>query len=264
MIADNIIEAKNLIVRFTSKNGRTQSAVDNISLSLSRGETIAIVGESGSGKTTLLRTLIGLAEKSAGSVFLFGTDISQVAPKELSTIRRRCGYVAQDPYGAIPPRLSALDAVIEPEIIANSGKLKKEIRFRAQELLSELGLEGERVLHSRAVALSGGQRQRVELARALMLSPELLLCDEPTSMQDTSTRGEIIEVLKKRLATGMAMVFVTHDILLAGLTADRIIVMKDGKNCEEGRAESVINNPTHQYTIALMNAIPRFRVKEPE
>ncbi len=258
---DNILKAEKLTICFKSKNRTLHTAVDNISLSLSGGETLAIVGESGSGKTTLLRAIMGLAEKTAGKVFLFGLDVDMLMFSELAKLRRRCGYVAQDPYGAIPPGLSALEAVIEPEVIACSGMPKEEARIRAKKLLAELGLEGERILNSRAVGLSGGQRQRVELARSLMLAPELLLCDEPTSMQDVSTRGDIIEVLKQRVASGMAMIFVTHDLLLAGRAADRIMVMKGGKLCEEGTTKSVLNSPSHPYTVALINAVPRITSK---
>ncbi|MFR5881773.1 MAG: ATP-binding cassette domain-containing protein, partial [Cloacibacillus evryensis] len=151
-----------------------------------------------------------------------------------------------DPYGAIPPGLSVIDAVTEPEISAGVRRAKEERRERAKDLLAEVGLTGERILSSRAVGLSGGQRQRVELARALMLDPELLLCDEPTSMQDASTRGEIIEVLRRRTEKGMSMLFVTHDLLLAAHAARKIIVLKDGRLCEAAqrgarRAEASIH-----------------------
>ena len=107
------------------------------------------------------------------------------------------------------------------------------------------------------MGLSGGQRQRVELARALMLAPELLLCDEPTSMQDVSTRGDIIDALKRRAANGMSLVFVTHDLILAGRAAERILVMKDGLVCEEGPSQKLLSSPSHPYTKALMEAVPR-------
>ncbi len=256
---DNAVEAEGITVRFISKEGTVHTAVDNISLSLNAGETLAIVGESGSGKTTLLRTLLGLVAHESGHVSLFGREIDSLSPKELGKLRRMCGYVPQDPYGAIPPGLSAVNAVIEPEVIAGRGLAKDEIRERARVLLAELGLEGDRILNSRAVELSGGQRQRVELARALMLSPKLLLCDEPTSMQDASTRVEIIDVLDRRVALGMSMIFVTHDLILAGRAAGSIMVMKDGKLCEKGSSQAVLKNPSHPYTIALMDAIPKLK-----
>ena len=205
-----IVKACNITVAFKSKNGTVHTAVDDISFYLDKGKSLAIAGESGSGKTTLLRALLGLVSLKTGSVSLFGAEIADLRSRELGMVRRMCGYVPQDPYGAIPPGLSALNAVMEPAVIACSHISKDEMRERAIKLLAELGLEGERILNSRAVGLSGGQRQRVELARALMLGPELMLCDEPTSMQDASTRGEIIQVLGKRVTAGMSLIFVTH------------------------------------------------------
>ena len=257
-MANEILNIKNLKVCFKSKNGATHTAVDDISFTLSSGDVIALVGESGSGKTTLVRAVMGLIEKTSGSVRLFGKDTSALSCGEFNEIRRMCGYIPQDPYGAIPPGLSALDAVTEPALIAHK-YTKDERTQRARFLLDELGLRDERILHSRAVGLSGGQRQRVEIARALMLSPKLLICDEPTSMQDVSTRGDIIEALDRYVSGGMSMIFITHDLLLAGRAAENIIVMKDGRLCEKGLAKDVLQNPTHEYTRALLDAVPKNR-----
>jgi len=255
-------EVQKLVIRFRSKKGGFTTAVDDISFTLRPGETLAVVGESGSGKTTLLRSMLRLAEPSSGGVKLFGLDLSQLSSGELAGVRRLCGYVPQDPYGALPPGLSALSAVMEPDVIAKTGRSKEASRERAQTLLSELGLCEERIWHSRAVSLSGGQRQRVEIARALMLDPKLLLCDEPTSMQDVSTRGDIIEILEKYVKIGMSMLFITHDLLLAGRVAQRIMVMKNGALCETGRAEAILCNPSHPYTKALLEAVPRIKKRD--
>lgn len=259
MAEQNIIEIKDLTVEFMSRGGRRHKALKNFSLTLPTGGTIAVVGESGSGKSTLLRAAIGLVPPASGSVRLFGEDIASMTRGALTSARRRCGYVPQDPYGAIPPGLSVLDAVMEPETIAGVKRPKEERIERAEKLLAELGLTGNRILSSRAVGLSGGQRQRVEIARALMLGPELLLCDEPTSMQDASTRGEIIEVLRRRTASGMSMLFVTHDLLLAAHAAEMIVVLKDGELCETGPAANVMAFPSHPYTKALLEALPRIK-----
>ena len=254
---EKIIETKHLTVDFRSRGAKSHRALDGLDLALERGETLAIVGESGSGKSTLLRAAIALIPPTAGSVLLFGKETARTPAPELNSLRRRCGYVPQDPYGAIPPGLSVIDAVMEPEIIAGVKRTKEARRARAEALLAEVGLAGERILFSRAVGLSGGQRQRVELARALMLGPELLLCDEPTSMQDASTRGEIIEVLRRRTDEGMSMLFVTHDLLLAARAAQKIIVLKDGRLCESGASKEVLAAPRHPYTRALLEALPR-------
>ena len=133
---------------------------------------------------------------------------------------------------------------------------------RAKSLLAELKINDERIFASRAVGLSGGQRQRVGIARALILSPKLLLCDEPTSMQDVSTRSEITDVFKRRTESGMSMIFVTHDLLLAGKSADRIIVMKDGIVCEDGTSKEILNNPKSEYTQLLLDSVPKFKTTE--
>ena len=258
MTAEPILEIKDLTVEFKSRGAKSHRALDGVSLSLAGGgAALAIVGESGSGKSTLLRSAIGLIPQKSGSVRLFGKELNAAGTRELTALRRRCGYVPQDPYGALPPGLSVIDAVMEPEIIAGVKRPKAERRERAKELLAEFGLTDERIFASRAVGLSGGQRQRVELARALMLGPELLLCDEPTSMQDASTRGEIIEALRRRTATGMSMLFVTHDLRLAAFAAENIIVLKDGKICESGPSREIMQTPRHPYTKALIDALPR-------
>ena len=252
----NLLSVEGLTVVFKSKKGDEHRAVNNFSLTLAPGEAVAVVGESGSGKTTMMRAVMRLIEKKSGSVELFGNDTESVTPAELRALRHRCGYIPQDPYGAVPPGLSVLSAVLEPVRIAGLSLTREEAGERAVKLLATLGLTGERILSSRAVSLSGGQRQRVEIARALMLSPGLLLCDEPTSMQDASTRGEIIDVLKAHVAKGAALLFITHDLLLAGHVADRIIVMKNGEICECGESSEVLKNPKHEYTKKLLASVP--------
>lgn len=257
-MTENILEIKSLTVEFKSRGAKRCRALDGVSLALAcGGKTLAIVGESGSGKSTLLRSAIGLTEPLAGSVTLFGKEIAKTARRELTALRRRCGYVPQDPYGALPPGLSVIEAVAEPEIIAGIKGCKNARRERAEALLREFGLTDSRLFASRAVGLSGGQRQRVELARALALNPELLLCDEPTSMQDASTRGEIIEILRRRAENGMSLLLVTHDLKLAACAAENIIVLKEGRICESGPSGKILSSPSHPYTIALIEALPK-------
>lgn len=256
MTEETIFEASDLTVEFKSRTGGVHKALDSVTFALKRGETLSVVGESGSGKSTLLRTAMALIAPAAGRVELFGKDPAVITLVELNSLRQRCGYVPQDPYGAIPPGLSVLDAAAEPLYITGRGS-KEDRREKAEAVLAELGLTGERILGSRAVGLSGGQRQRVELARALVLEPEMLLCDEPTSMQDASTRGEIIDILARHTARGMSMIFVTHDLILAARAAKRIIVLKDGRLCETGASGNVLRAPKHPYTKALLAALPK-------
>jgi peptide/nickel transport system ATP-binding protein len=222
------------------------------------GTTLSIVGESGSGKTTLLRALLGLVKPTAGTVELLGRDLEAMSDAERLTARRRCGYVPQDPYGSLPPSLTVLEAVLEPwRVVKGLGSARTEGAAKAKELLAELKLPeeiwGARVRYS----LSGGQRQRVAVARALILEPELLLCDEPTAMQDVSTRGEVLEVLNRRIDAGMSMILVTHDLLLARHAAERGMVLRFGEMVEFGRTAELLENPSHEYTRAMLAALPR-------
>lgn len=244
---------------FLGRFGRTAEvwALKNLSLSLEQGKTLSIVGESGSGKTTLLRALLGLIPPSEGQVELDGMDLALITDAERMELRRRCGYVLQDPYASLPPTLTVMGAVMEPWMIVRGRQARKEGRERAEALLKELNLPkplwGARVRYS----LSGGQRQRVALARALILEPELLLCDEPTAMQDVSTRGEVLEVLGRRVKKGMSLVLVTHDLMLARYAAARAMVLEKGRIVEEGRSEDLLTRPEHPYTQALLAALPR-------
>lgn len=249
-------------LHFLSRKGTRVHALRNVSFSLSHGESLAIVGESGSGKTTLLRVLLGLIPLASGKISLFGKDTGKCSTSEMIGIRRHCGFIPQDPYGCLPPTLKVIDAVTEPLLIVRGRKEKKKAAEKAKSLLSELGLIGDRITTARIRSgLSGGQRQRVSVARALILDPSLLLADEPTSMQDASTRGEIIGILKKRTSLGMSLIFVTHDLLLAKAAAANTMVLYGGMICEYGRSSSLLNDPVHPYTKALLSALPRLGKK---
>jgi peptide/nickel transport system ATP-binding protein len=170
-------------------------------------------------------------------------------------LRRRCGYIPQDPYGSLPPTLTVLQAVTEPWMIVKRGT-RKEGEERAKALLEELKIGGELWDNRVKYTLSGGQRQRVCIARALILEPELLLCDEPTAMQDVSTRGEILSVLKDRVEKGMSMVFVTHDLYLARYASDKCVVLWRGEIVERIKSAEIMKNASHQYTKSLIEALP--------
>ncbi len=271
------IRAIGLGVRFEGRyrlfRGRDAEtwALRNLSLSLEKspperaasrgatlnGATLSIVGESGSGKTTLLRSLLGLVPPTTGDVEFEGRSVAAMTDDERLAMRRRCGYVPQDPYASLPPTLTVLGAVVEPWTLVCGRERREEGLRKAKELLTELKLPEEfwnaRVRYS----LSGGQRQRVALARALILSPDLLLADEPTAMQDVSTRGEVLEVLGRRIRSGMSMILVTHDLLLARYAASRALVLCRGEAVEEGDSTALLEHPTHAYTQSLLAALPR-------
>ena len=251
-----ILRVDGLTVDFRRQGGRgVVRALDGVAFNLARGESLSVIGESGSGKTTLLRCISAHVAPDAGSVSLFGVDLGGADRSSLVALRRRCALVPQDPYGALPPSLTVLEAVMEPWLLVRGGRREGEARARS--LLEELGL-GEELLSSKVrLSLSGGQRQRVAVARALILEPELLLCDEPTSMQDASTRGEVLEMLCRRQRAGMSMLFVTHDLFLARRAAARGIVLHRGLLVEEGATGGFLESPRHPYTRALASALPR-------
>jgi peptide/nickel transport system ATP-binding protein len=255
-----ILSAEGLGVRYESRRffrRRDVWAVKNISFSLEEGETLSIVGESGSGKTTLLRSLLGLVSPTTGQASFRGRSFGAMTDKERLETRRRCGYVPQDPYSSLPPTLTVLGAVLEPWNIVHGRREREAGVAKAKELLTELKLP-EDLWNARVrYFLSGGQRQRVAVARALILNPELLLCDEPTAMQDVSTRGEVLEVLKRRVAGGMSMILVTHDLLLARCAAARGLVLYKGEAVESGRTAELLEHPSHDYTRSLLAALPR-------
>lgn len=250
-----LLAGESISVFFESHGGGTE-ALRNADLEVNEGQSLAIVGESGSGKTTLLRVCLGLIPLSAGSVRLFGRDLSGCDPSTLVSLRRRCGYIPQDPFGCVPPTLNALDAAAEP-IRLTGLKSRNEAMVKARELLSEVGLDDQGLWRERVrISLSGGQRQRVSIARALSLDPELLLADEPASMQDAAMRGEVLRILKNRTSSGMGMVMATHDLPLAASSADRVMVMYKGSVVESGPPKEVVNDPLHPYSRALVEAIP--------
>ena len=258
------IEVKNLSVHFKErprlfkKHGDGVWALKSVSCSVGLGDTLAVIGESGSGKTTLLRSMLGLVSHSSGSVELFGGNINAMTPGERLKARRRCGYVLQDPYSSLPPTLTVMSAVTEPWNIVHPGEENRADGVRkASELLTEFKLP-EKIWNARVrYSLSGGQRQRVSVARALMLDPELLLCDEPTAMQDASTRGEVLDILKKRARGGMSMIIVTHDLFLARNASSRGIVLYGGEIVESGDTNDLMEHPAHSYTKALISALPK-------
>jgi ABC-type glutathione transport system ATPase component len=260
------LNIKDLGVRFEGrrrifgKRGEGVWALKSVSFSLAKGETLSVVGESGSGKTTLMRSILGLIPPTTGDVELWGRQVRSMKDDERLAARRRCGYILQDPYSSLPPTLSVLGAVMEPWNIVHGGKRDHGSgTARAKELLFELKLP-EALWNARVrYSLSGGQRQRVAAARALVLEPELLLCDEPTAMQDVSTRGEVLEVLNRRVKAGMSMIIVTHDLLLARRAAKRAIVLHKGEIVESGETSDLLDHPSHSYTRALLAALPRLR-----
>ncbi|MFG3334915.1 ATP-binding cassette domain-containing protein [Streptomyces tendae] len=239
---------------------RPNVAVDDVSLDVHEGETLALVGESGCGKTTLTRLLLGLLEPTAGSVRFDGRDLAALTASELRGVRRQMQVVLQDPYSSMNPRMRITDIVAEPLVThdpeARGRRARARNRERVGELLEAVGLDAgiqDRYPHE----FSGGQRQRVSIARALALHPRLLVLDEPTSALDVSVQATVLDLLadlQRRL--GLTYVFVSHNLAVVAQVADRVAVMSRGRLVEVGEAASVLRTPRHPYTRQLLDAVP--------
>ena len=252
-----LLKIQNLCVSFHGRR-RSEQALRGVDLVLGPGESVAVVGESGSGKTTLLRASLGLLPFAEGRVRLFGQDLASVDRAGRIGTLRRCGMMPQDPYGAVPPTLSVLEAVMEPLLLVHGFGARKECAEKAKSFLREWGLRDEAMWGARVSgSLSGGQRQRACGARAMALDPALFLADEPTSMQDASLRGEIVTILERRVASGMGLVLVTHDLVLARRAAREGLVLYRGRVVEKGPTGDLLDKPLHPYTVALSGALPR-------
>jgi oligopeptide/dipeptide ABC transporter ATP-binding protein len=241
-----------------SRASRYVHAVDNVSLHLSRGETLALVGESGCGKTTLSLVLMGLETPTEGQITFEGKDIAHFTDAERKRLTQRIQMIFQDPYESLNPTQSIEEIVAEPLIVHGLAKNADERRTRVLRALEDAGLKPAMdYLHRYPHELSGGQRQRVVIAGALVLEPHLLLADEPVSMLDVSIRAEIINLLADlRRTREIAIVFVTHDLGTVGYFADRVAVMYLGRIVEIGNTLDVLKKPQHPYTKALLSVIP--------
>jgi oligopeptide/dipeptide ABC transporter ATP-binding protein len=244
--------------RGATRGKRRVRAVDGVDLDIFPGEVLALVGESGSGKTTLAHALTRLVSPSSGQVIHRGRDITRLRGGELRRLRRHIQIVFQDPYESLDPRQTVEDIVAEPLLIHDAGATAEARRERVLGALRSVGLEppdefARRYPHQ----LSGGQRQRVSIAAAMVLEPELVVADEPVSMLDVSLRAGILKLmLDLRTGRDFAYLFITHDLSLAWVFADRIAVLYLGRVVESGPADEIIREPRHPYTRALVSVIP--------
>jgi len=239
--------------------GRVVHAVDGVSITIARGETLGLVGESGSGKTTLGMALLRIA-RSEGEICFDGERIDTRNFKAMRPLRRRMQIVFQDPFASLSPKMSVRQIVGEGLPIHRPELSREERAEEIARILDEVGL-GSAVLDRYPHEFSGGQRQRIAIARAMILKPDLVVLDEPTSALDMSVQGQIIELLRDLQARhGLTYVFISHDLKVVRAMADRILVMKDGAAVEEGSTEEILREPRQDYTRRLMAAALEDRV----
>ena len=262
-----LLEVKNLKKYFNLRSGflsqrfaGSVKAVDDISFFIRRGETFGLVGETGCGKTTVARVILRLVPQTGGEAIYNKVNIFKLNSREMFKIRREIQVIFQDPYASLSPRMTVGDIINEPFEIHKIGDKRKRIK-KVKELLRVVGLNPEHI-HRYPHEFSGGQRQRVGVARALALTPKLLLCDEPVSALDVSVQAQILNLLVDlQKEFNLTYLFIAHDLSVVKHVSDRIGVMYLGKLFEVAKSEDLYNKPFHPYTMGLLSAIP---IPDPE
>ncbi len=236
-------------------NAHTIHALDDVSLQLKQGSTLAVVGESGSGKSTLARGILRLLPLDSGEVIFDGQDFLALDKSALRTARRHIQMVFQDPFASLNPRMRVGEIIAEGLVIHGIGNTQQQ-HDSAVQMLEKVGLQADdasKYPHQ----FSGGQRQRIGIARALILQPKLLICDEPVSALDVSVQAQILLLLKQlQQEMGLSYLFITHDLRVVRHIADEVLVMQKGKVIEQGSVETIYNAPQQKYTQQLLSAIP--------
>ncbi|MGY1707116.1 ABC transporter ATP-binding protein [Geodermatophilus sp. SYSU D00697] len=255
--ATPVVEARDLRIVYPGRLRKPDFvAVDGVSFAIRPGEVLGLVGESGSGKTTIGRAIAGLTKVTDGSLQVLGTEMRGVKEKAFRPVRKRIGFVFQDPASSFNPLLTIAEAVAEPLVVNGRAEDPRAARSRVDELLEAVQLPkdfGDRFPHE----LSGGQRQRASLARSLALDPELLIADEPTSALDVSVQARVLELFAElQRELGFACLFISHDLAVVDLLADRIAVLHRGRLVEEGTGAEVLGAPQHPYTQRLLASLP--------
>ena len=257
-----LLEVKQLKKYFPVKAGVFKKtvgyvkAVDEISFYIKEGETLGLVGESGCGKSTTGATILRLEEATSGEVKYQGKDVLGLNKKEMREMRKEMQIIFQDPYASLNPRMTVADIVGEPLDIHNLVNNKKERNERVRELLDSVGLTAEQ-MNRYPHEFSGGQRQRIGVARALAVSPKLIIADEPVSALDVSIQAQVINILQDlQREYGLTYLFIAHDLSVVKHISDRVAVMYLGKIVEMTGKEDLYNNPLHPYTQSLLSAIP--------
>ena len=260
-MSDIILSGRGLIKTYRQRSGKFGfgatiiKALDDVSISVKQGDTLAVVGESGSGKSTLARCLLQLQPLDAGEVLFEGRDLAALSGKELRAVRRYLQMVFQDPFASLNPRMKVGDIVGEGLVIHGLGDVQ-ERRTKVMHMLERVGLAASD-MGKYPHEFSGGQRQRIGIARALVLQPKLVVCDEPVSALDVSIQAQILLLLKElQREMGLSYLFISHDLRVIRHVADEVVVMHRGRVVEQGAVEDLFANPREEYTQNLLNSIP--------
>ncbi|MED1951318.1 oligopeptide/dipeptide ABC transporter ATP-binding protein [Brevibacillus centrosporus] len=254
-MSNSYIEVKNLKKYFQTPAGNLH-AVDGLDFSIAKGKTIGVVGESGCGKSTTGRLMTMLLEPTEGEILFNGTDVTKLSHKGMAEYRKKIQIIFQDPFSSLNPRKTVYHSIVEPLDIHKVYHDKAEKENRVYELMELVGLS-ERFVNSYPHELDGGRRQRIGIARALALSPEFIVCDEPVSALDVSIQAQILNLLKRlQLQFGYTYMFITHDLSVVKHFTEEIMVMYLGQVVEKAPVKQLFANPRHPYTRALLSAIP--------
>jgi peptide/nickel transport system ATP-binding protein len=250
----SLLQVEDLVQSFRVPGGVVR-AVAGVSFELGRGKTLGLVGESGCGKSTLARAVLQLTKPTSGAVNFDGQDLTKLNKAQLREARRRIQMVFQDPISALNPRRKIKDIVAEGLVIA--GVPEAEHKEKVDTVLRAVGLDPELVSDRRPHQFSGGQCQRIAIARAMVVDPDLLICDEPVASLDVSVQAQVLDLLDEMKArTGVSMIFVAHDLAVVRNISDEVAVMYLGTIAETGDTHAIYENPAHPYTRALLDAVP--------
>jgi len=253
---DKVLSIEDLVVEFKVSRGNTVKAVSGISFDVLRGETLGIVGESGCGKSTTGRAIMQIPPPTSGSIVFEGAELTEVSSNAVREARTRVQMIFQDPVSSLNPRRSVRDSVLEPLEIWKRGT-KEEREKLVEEILESVGIDPARAAESKPHQFSGGQCQRISVARALVLDPTLIICDEPVSALDVSVQAQVLNLLEDlKEKFGLTLVFIAHDLAVVKNISDRVAVMYLGKLCEVASSDDLYARPSHPYTNVLLDSIP--------
>jgi peptide/nickel transport system ATP-binding protein len=255
-VSGDFLALDRLTVEYPLGGGRKVYAVSGLTIGVRRGETLGLVGESGCGKSSAARAVMQLPSPTGGSVRLDGVELTALKGKALQKARQKFQMIFQDPIASLNPRQTVRDIVAAPLEIAGIGTRAEQDKIVA-EMLEKVGLNAEQAMERRAHEFSGGQCQRISIARALVLRPELLVCDEAVSALDVSVQAQTLNLLEElKREFGLTMLFISHDLAVVKHVSDRVAVMYLGMLCETADAETIYAKPAHPYTKTLINAVP--------